>query len=186
LQALYSHFGDKNSIYWKKHPKFSTQNEAWYIGGDIHERWKNMGWEKSILGYPKSDTIHIETGAQYNYPPHELTSEGFGPAEYTIFEHGELWKRNMKVTIGNPPYPDQNPLHPVIMIENTEIITEWRKHYDESINDNAFGYPLVDETDLYDEKGKKIPGGRTCEFQSGWINWNPAKGIEALPAMFAA
>lgn len=57
----YNHFtgGDGGSIYW------TPGTGAWSVHGAIRTRWKNMGWERSCLGYPTSDE-HALPGGRAN------------------------------------------------------------------------------------------------------------------------
>lgn len=47
-RGRFNHF-ERGSIYW------TATTGAHEVHGDIRERWKQMGWERSTLGYPTSD-----------------------------------------------------------------------------------------------------------------------------------
>ena len=69
----YRHY-QHGSIYW--HP-FTGAHE---VHGLIRNKWKKLGWEKSVLGYPKSDERPTSAGGRYN-----------------IFQGGAiLWKKGAK------------------------------------------------------------------------------------------
>ena len=67
----YNHF-ERGSIYW------TPELGAWEIHGYIRAKWEQLGWEKSVLGYPKTgelttpDTVgrynHFENGSIYWTP----------------------------------------------------------------------------------------------------------------------
>jgi hypothetical protein len=56
----YNHFQGGASIYW--HP----DTGAWGVWGDIRQRWAELGWERSYLGYPTSDEGDIDEGGRAN------------------------------------------------------------------------------------------------------------------------
>jgi GH35 family endo-1,4-beta-xylanase len=58
----FNHFSNSGSIYW------SPSTGAWSIHGGIRNKWANMGWERSILGYPVSDETGASDGvARFNH-----------------------------------------------------------------------------------------------------------------------
>lgn len=59
----YNHFnGNTASIYW------SPQSGAAAIYGAIRQKWAQLGWERSPLGYPSTDEIGTPDGAgRYNH-----------------------------------------------------------------------------------------------------------------------
>lgn len=65
----YRHY-QHGSIYW--HPEAGDAHE---VHGAIHEKWKNLGWERGFLGYPVSD----EMG----------TRDGIGAQSH--FQHGSIY-----------------------------------------------------------------------------------------------
>jgi hypothetical protein len=81
----YQHY-QGGSIYW--HPSTG----AHFVRDKIKEKWKSLGWEKGILGYPKTDERetpdkegrynHFQYGSIYWHPEtgaHEI--------------HGDIWKK---------------------------------------------------------------------------------------------
>ncbi|KFA87617.1 LGFP repeat-containing protein, partial [Archangium violaceum] len=57
----YNHF-ERGSIYW------TANTGAWEIHGDIREKWKQLGWERSDLGYPTTGELKTPDGAgRYNH-----------------------------------------------------------------------------------------------------------------------
>jgi hypothetical protein len=65
----FNHFSKNNSIYY--YPAIG----AWQVLGLIRQRWAEMGWERSFLGYPKTD----ETA----------TPDGLG--RFTHFQYGSIY-----------------------------------------------------------------------------------------------
>jgi hypothetical protein len=64
----YNHF-QSCSIYW------TPQTDAHEIHGAIRERWAQLGWERSYLGYPTSDEIRVGDVADHRY---------------SLFQHGSI------------------------------------------------------------------------------------------------
>jgi uncharacterized protein with LGFP repeats len=80
----YNHFQkgpSKGSIYW------TPQTGAWEVHGAIRDKWASLGWEKSVLGYPRTDETktpdatwrygnwrynHFQRGTIYWPPPSAL------------------------------------------------------------------------------------------------------------------
>lgn len=57
----YNHFNHgANTIMW------SPQTGANGVGGDIHQRWAALGWERCYLGYPISDEVDLPDGGRVN------------------------------------------------------------------------------------------------------------------------
>lgn len=56
----YNHFNDGRSIYW------TPDTGAHTIYGDIRQRWADLGWETSYLGYPTSDEVDFADGGRAN------------------------------------------------------------------------------------------------------------------------
>jgi len=63
----YNHF-QSCSIYW------TPQTDAHEVHGAIRERWAQLGWERSYLGYPTSDEIQATDGVH----------------RYSLFQHGSI------------------------------------------------------------------------------------------------
>ncbi|HMB93881.1 MAG TPA: hypothetical protein VKP65_23730 [Rhodothermales bacterium] len=71
----YRHY-EHGSIYW--HP----QIEAHEVHGLIRAKWAKLGWERSFLGYPKTD---------------ESASSGGAKGHYNLFQGGAIiWKQGAK------------------------------------------------------------------------------------------
>lgn len=71
----YRHYNG-GSIYW--HPLTGAHE----VHGLIRAKWAALGWEKSFLGYPKTD---------------ETDSGGGAPGRYNLFQGGAiLWKKGAK------------------------------------------------------------------------------------------
>jgi hypothetical protein len=96
-EGKYNHF-QNGAIYWA--PELdNNNNNAYAVYGPIYEKWKSMGWERSELGYPVSDT-----GAPPIPDPDLHTSSDMAPAassgssgggsssgdQYTRFQHGAI------------------------------------------------------------------------------------------------
>ena len=74
-RGRYNHF-EHGSIYW------TPETGAHVVYGDIRQRWAEMGWERSRLGYPTSDERDSSTpggrmndfegGVIFWTPPHDL------------------------------------------------------------------------------------------------------------------
>jgi uncharacterized protein with LGFP repeats len=64
----YNHF-QHCSIYW------TPGTDAHEVHGAIRERWAQLGWERSYLGYPVSDEVRVGDAADHRY---------------SLFEHGSI------------------------------------------------------------------------------------------------
>lgn len=83
----FRHF-ERGSIYW--HP----QTGAHVVQGLIRQRWAELGWERSFLGYPTSDELPLANGA----------------GRYSEFQGGTIYWQSGSPTVvvrkrGEPP-PD--------------------------------------------------------------------------------
>jgi uncharacterized protein with LGFP repeats len=58
-RGRYNHF-QGGSIYW------TPQTHAHEVHGAIRDKWASMGWERSFLGYPKSDEKATRDGGRYS------------------------------------------------------------------------------------------------------------------------
>jgi hypothetical protein len=56
----FRHF-ERGSIYW------SPQTDAHEVHGAIHAKWASLGWERSRLGYPKTDEYDIAGGRRSDF-----------------------------------------------------------------------------------------------------------------------
>ncbi|MBM7116034.1 hypothetical protein I3V78_20990 [Archangium primigenium] len=60
----YNHFKKGNSlgsIYW------TPATGAWEVHGRIRDKWAELGWEKSALGYPVSDEYAVTGGRESEF-----------------------------------------------------------------------------------------------------------------------
>jgi hypothetical protein len=91
-RGRYNHF-DGGSIYW------TPQTGAHEVHGDIHQKWKNMGWETSSLGYPITDE--------------ENDVVGVPGGRVSFFEHGSLhWNPKTRVVTVKTGLPVKHPAVP--------------------------------------------------------------------------
>jgi uncharacterized protein with LGFP repeats len=63
----YNHFNKGCSIYW------TPGTGAHQVGGAIRDRWAQMGWERSSLGYPTSDEYAIPGGRRNDFQHGTIT-----------------------------------------------------------------------------------------------------------------
>lgn len=72
----YSHFSRGASIYW------SPRTGAHEIYGAIHQRYEQIGWERSALGYPTSGEYSVPGGRRNDFEGGNITwSPGSGAVE---------------------------------------------------------------------------------------------------------
>jgi LGFP repeat len=60
-QGRFNHFSGNGSIYW--HPSTGPMS----VRGAIRHTWATLGWERSLLGYPTSDEMHINSSPNQWY-----------------------------------------------------------------------------------------------------------------------
>ncbi len=121
----FNHF-DNGSIYW------TGATGACEIHGAIRERWADMGWERSILGYPASDEV-----------------PQWGTGAIQLFQHGSLWWTPSSGVQVKPADEPDNP--ETIVFRSGEIATDtvsgWAElwvndqgywHYKGHVHDSAF------------------------------------------------
>lgn len=99
----YAHLTDGTSIYW--HP----DTGAHAIGGWIYNKWAEIGWETSYLGYPTSDQLPTGVdGGYYNtFAGHGAIYSSNASGAHIV--HGEIYNRYR--TAGGPAalgYPFQD------------------------------------------------------------------------------
>jgi len=113
----------RGSIYW-------TEREgAHEVHGVIRDKWKDVGWEAGVLGYPITDEVATPDGA----------------GRYNVFERGSIY------------WTEATGAHAV----HGRIRDKWKELGWES---GALGYPVSDEY--------ATEGGRKNDFQRGSITWN--------------
>ena len=59
-RGRYNHF-ESGSVYW------TAQTGAWPVRGAILTRWAQLGYERSSLGYPKSDEFAVAGGVRQDF-----------------------------------------------------------------------------------------------------------------------
>jgi hypothetical protein len=59
-RGRYNHFSNGGSIYW------TLETGAHAVYGEIRNRWEQLGWERSYLGYPTSDEVDFADGGRAN------------------------------------------------------------------------------------------------------------------------
>ena len=60
-RGYYNHFTNNKSIFW------SGATGAHGVQGAIRNRWASLGWERSCLGYPKTDENRVSVGYQSGF-----------------------------------------------------------------------------------------------------------------------
>jgi hypothetical protein len=101
----YNHFQDA-SIFW------TPRTGAHEVHGMIRQRWAELGWERSYLGYPTTDEIRMGDAADHRYSNFEHGSIMWTPQTGAIDSHN---------IIGASPRPVIStvavPVRPVVAIE---------------------------------------------------------------------
>ncbi|MEM7063420.1 MAG: hypothetical protein AAF572_09680 [Cyanobacteria bacterium P01_B01_bin.77] len=128
----YNHF-QGGSIYW------TPNTGAHEVHGAIREKWADLGWERSFLGYPTTDeTKTRDKKGRYNH-----------------FEGGSIfWS----------PNTGAHEVHG--LIRNKWADLGWERSF--------LGYPITDETATPDNIG------RYNHFQGGSIYWTPDTGAHEV------
>ncbi|MBP2321149.1 glucose/arabinose dehydrogenase [Kibdelosporangium banguiense] len=183
----YTHFSKENgSIYW--HPSTG----AFAVMGEIKRLWAAVGWETSVLGYPRTDELvgrensdpgragrysHFQNGSIY-------WSSGTGAREV----HGEIGKKYLALNaelsvLGYPTINEGTPPDRIgrfnhfqggsIYWTNAtgahEVHGEIKRRWESLGWETSYlGYPISDEYD--------IPGYKRSDFQFGYITYNLATG----------
>ncbi|WP_083968994.1 N-acetylmuramoyl-L-alanine amidase [Hyalangium minutum] len=131
-RGRYNHF-ERGSIYW------TQELGAWEVHGNIRAKWEQLGWERSVLGYPKTGEL--------------TTPDGVG--RYNHFENGSIY------------WTSATGAHEV----RGQVYTKWAElEWERSV----LGYPLTDE------QGTPDGVGRYNHFQNGSIYFTPATGAHAV------
>ncbi|OJT22555.1 hypothetical protein BO221_22565 [Archangium sp. Cb G35] len=182
----YNHF-ERGSIYW-------TQNTgAWEIHGDIREKWKALGWERSDLGYPTTGELKTPDGAgRYNHFQNGSIywTQATGAREVRGLIHAKWAELGWETSYLGYPVSDEQVTpdgvgrynhfergsiyftpatgaHEVIGDINAKWIALGREA-------GLLGYPLTDETKTPDGVG------RFNHFQNGSIYWTPTTGAREV------
>lgn len=66
-RGRYNHFTSNGSIYW------TPQTGAHPVYGSIRQRWAELGWETSCLGYPTSEEYAVPGGRRSNFEGGTIT-----------------------------------------------------------------------------------------------------------------
>jgi hypothetical protein len=106
-KGRYNHF-QGGSIYW--YPGIG----AFEVHGAIRQKWSQLGWEKSVLGYPKSDETSTP-GNVGRYNHFENGSIYWTPATGAHEVHGAirgLWSTNGWENRIGFPLTDETPMNP--------------------------------------------------------------------------
>ncbi|OJT21913.1 hypothetical protein BO221_24475 [Archangium sp. Cb G35] len=188
----YNHF-ERGSIYW------TEATGAHEVIGDIHTKWKALGWERSQLGYPLTDETKTPDGAgRFN---HFQNGSIYWTQETGAYEVRGLIKAKWaelgweKSNLGYPVTDEQGAPDGVGRYNHFQrgsiyftpatgarevigdINARWIALGREA---GVLGYPLTDETKTPDGVG------RFNHFQNGSIYWTPATGAhEVLGAIRA-
>ncbi|WP_239163889.1 hypothetical protein, partial [Actinoplanes lobatus] len=184
----YNHFDGGQSIYW------SPATGAHEIHGSIRDKWAAMGWETSILGFPKTDELFGRT-TKARYSDFQGGSIYWSPATGAHEIHGSinvLWVqrgRDKKDGLGLPTTDElSTPNKPgrYNHFQNGSIYWSPDTGAHEvhgSIRDkwaamgwenSLLGFPKTDE--LTTPNGV----GRYNHFQGGSIYWSPATGAHEV------
>ncbi|MGW4368035.1 LGFP repeat-containing protein [Nocardia takedensis] len=127
-RGRFNHF-ENGSIYW------TPTTGAHFIGGPCRDRWAELGWENSYLGYPIADTdngttvfergkISVVNGQAVEFPDRRVihsgtvhTPDGFpvnGWAQLTIYSNGGHQYRGKIHTSGAPSYDVAMAMVPLV------------------------------------------------------------------------
>ncbi|OJT22554.1 hypothetical protein BO221_22560 [Archangium sp. Cb G35] len=182
----YNHF-ERGSIYW------TPNTGAWEIHGDIREKWKALGWERSDLGYPTTGELKTPDGAgRYNHFQNGSIywTQATGAREVRGLIHAKWAELGWETSyLGYPTTDEQTTpdgvgrynhfqrgsiyftpatgAHEVIGDINAKWIALGREA-------GLLGYPLTDETKTPDGVG------RFNHFQNGSIYWTPTTGAREV------
>ncbi|WP_307849513.1 N-acetylmuramoyl-L-alanine amidase [Qaidamihabitans albus] len=125
-----NHFsGDNGSIY------YTSSTGAHEIRGSIKRKWAELGWERSPLGYPRTDE--------------RPTPDGIGRSNHFSGDNGSIYYTS---STGAPEIRGN--------IKSKWAQLGWERSY--------LGYPTSDEF--------SVPVGRRSNFQGGYIVWNSTTG----------
>ena len=131
-KGAYSHF-QGGSIYW------SPETGAHAIHGAIRDKWAEMGWENSVLGFPVSDEL--------------VTPDGNGA--FSHFQDGSIYWS---------PETGAHAIHGANRDKWAEMGWE----------NSVLGFPVSDES--------ATPNGQGafCHFQGGSIYWSPETSVHVI------
>jgi len=137
-RGRFNHF-QGGSIYW------TPETGAHEVHGAIRNKWKELGWERSFLGYPTTDE--------------STTPDGRG--RYNHFQSGSIYWT---------PETGAHEVHGAIRNKWKEL--GWERSF--------LGYPTSDEKRTHDGRG------RFSQFEGGSIYWTPEGGAREQATSQAA
>ena len=185
----YNHFTGPASIYW------TPNGGAWSIRGSIRDKWASMGWETSVLGYPRTDENTCPDGVgKYNHFFGNNGSIYWTPSTGAHEVHGAIhskWEQlGWETGVCGYPTTDESTCP-----DNVGKYNHFSKnssiYYTPStgahqvgglIRDkwaslgwerSSLGYPTSDEY--------AVPEGRRSDFQGGTITYNASTGQTTIP-----
>ncbi|WP_164016374.1 N-acetylmuramoyl-L-alanine amidase [Pyxidicoccus trucidator] len=185
-RGRFNHF-ERGSIYW------TPELGAWEVHGEIRNKWEQLGWERSVLGYPKTGEQetpdktgrynHFENGSIY-------WTAATGAHEVRGLIHAKWaelgWEKS---ALGYPLTDEQGAADGVGRYSHFQrgsiyftpatgahavsgdINVKWVALSREA---GLLGYPLTDETATPDGVG------RFNHFQNGSIYWTAATGAHEV------
>ncbi len=183
-RGKYQHF-QGGSIYW------APETGAHEIHGAILEKWKNMGWETCVLGYPATDEMttpdgkgrytHFQGGSIY-WTPETGAREIHGAirAKWSQlqWEKGYLGypitdECKTPDTIGRYSHFQGGSIYWTPELGAHAVHEKIKEHWSAQNWENGYlGYPITDTT--------VTPNSMSCKFQGGEIVWNADKGVQVL------
>ena len=91
----FTHFQDA-SIYW------TPQTDAHEVHGAIRQRWAELGWERSYLGYPTSDEIRQGDAADHRYSTFQHGTIMWTPLTGAVDSHQIIGHPPLAIASGIP------------------------------------------------------------------------------------
>lgn len=180
----YNHFQD-GSIY------FSPGTGAWQVGGAIRDKWRDLGWERSFLGYPTSNETGAPDGVgRYNTFASQNGAIYWTPGTWAHEIHGAIRTRWAQIgaesgPLGYPSADERGTPDGVGRFSEFsgnggmaywtpgtgawEVYGAIRARWGQLGYERSYlGYPISGEF--------AVPGGRRSNFQRGYIVWDAATG----------
>jgi L,D-peptidoglycan transpeptidase YkuD (ErfK/YbiS/YcfS/YnhG family) len=179
-RGRFNHF-QNGSVYW------TPTTGAHSIVGAIRDRWGQLGWENSVLGFPRADELSTPNN-QGRYSLFEGGSIYWSPATAAHAIYGSIrdrwsqlgWEASVLRFPTTDELPTPNGRGRFNHFQNGSIYwsaTTGAHAIYGAIRDrwaqlgwetSALGFPTSDEYE--------IPGGRAQDFQYGSIGWSPGGG----------
>lgn len=180
----YNHF-QGGSIY------FSPGTGAWQVGGAVQDKWRDLGWERSFLGYPTSNETGTPDGVgRYNSFAGENGAIYWTPGTGAREIHGAIRTRWTQIgaetgPLGYPSADERGTPDGVGRFSEFsgnggmaywtpgtgawEVYGAIRVRWGQLGYERSYlGYPISGEF--------AVPGGRRSDFQRGYIVWDAATG----------